>query len=91
MPLLFDCINDKLEIMARPKNTAGSVQITITTTPQVKALLEELAESGFYGKNAADTAHSLLKEKIRELQREGQAPGLKFATTEIPSNPRPLG
>ena len=68
--------------MARPKNTAGTVQITISTTPQVKALLEELALTGFYGKNAADTAHALLKEKIRELQREGDAPKPKFVEPE---------
>ena len=60
--------------MARPKNTAETVQITLSTTKQVKELLEELSRSGFYGKNAADTAHMLLKEKIRELQKDGHAP-----------------
>lgn len=60
--------------MARPKNTTETVQITISTTPQVKELLESLSLTGFYGKNAADTAHSLLKEKLRELQRVGDAP-----------------
>lgn len=64
--------------MARPKNTAETVQITISTTPQVKELLELLSQSGFYGKNAADTAHALLKEKIRDLQRDGQAPQPKY-------------
>ena len=72
--------------MARPKNTAGTVQITISTTPQIKALLEELAESGFFGKNAADTAHSLLKEKIRELQRDGHAPALRFPDIVRPND-----
>ncbi len=65
--------------MARPKNTAETVQITISTTQQVKDLLELLSKSGFYGKNAADTAHALLKEKIRDLQREGQAPRPSYA------------
>lgn len=64
--------------MARPKNTTGTVQITLSTTPQVKEILEQLSLTGFYGKNAADTAHSLLKEKIRDLQREGQAPRPSF-------------
>jgi len=64
--------------MARPKNTAETVQITISTTPQVKSLLEELSLSGFYGKNAADTAHVLLKERIRDLQKDGQAPRPQF-------------
>ncbi|HRQ88455.1 MAG TPA: hypothetical protein PLA50_06640 [Bacteroidia bacterium] len=66
--------------MARPKNTAETVQITISTTPQVKELLELLSQTGFYGKNAADTAHALLKEKIRDLQRDGQAPQPKYAS-----------
>jgi hypothetical protein len=66
--------------MARPKNTAKTVQITISATPQVKELLEELSRSGFYGKNAADTALALLKEKIRDLQRDGQAPAPKFSS-----------
>ncbi len=64
--------------MARPKNTTETVQITISTTPQVKELLELLSASGFYGKNAADTAHVLLKEKIRDLQRDGQAPSPRY-------------
>ncbi|MAS91939.1 MAG: hypothetical protein CMO55_01985 [Verrucomicrobiales bacterium] len=64
--------------MARPKNTTETVQITLSTTPQVKELLEELSKTGFYGKNAADTAHNLLKEKLRDLQREGHAPRPKW-------------
>jgi len=64
--------------MARPKNTTETVQITISTTQQVKDVLELLSVSGFYGKNAADTAHALLKEKIRDLQKDGQAPPLRF-------------
>jgi hypothetical protein len=65
--------------MARPKNTTETVQITISTTQQVKDLLEELSRTGFYGKNAAETAHLLLTEKIRDLQAIGQAPGPKFS------------
>ncbi len=60
--------------MARPKNTLETIQITISTTPQVKESLQQLTETGFYGKNAADTAHALLKERIRELMQQGQMP-----------------
>ncbi len=60
--------------MARPKNTLKTVQITISTTLQVRESLQQLTETGFYGKNAADTAHSLLKERIRELMQQGQLP-----------------
>jgi hypothetical protein len=69
--------------MARPKNTTETVQITISTTQQVKDLLELLSRSGLYGKNAADTAHALLKEKIRDLQRDGQAPAPRYAPMEM--------
>ncbi|MCP5540214.1 MAG: hypothetical protein H7A53_09690 [Akkermansiaceae bacterium] len=61
--------------MARPKNTLDTIQVTISTTPQVKDLLERLTETGFYGKNAADTAHALLKEKLRELLEKNVIPG----------------
>ncbi len=60
--------------MARPKNTLETIQITISTTQQVKDSLQLLTETGFYGKNAADTAHALLKERIRELIQQGQLP-----------------
>jgi hypothetical protein len=65
MPLLLSILS-----MARPKNTLETVQITL----QVKDSLEQLTETGFYGKNAADTAHALLKERIRELMQLGQLP-----------------
>ena len=64
--------------MPRPKNTTETVQITLSTTKQVKELLENLSKTGFFGKNAADTAHVLLKEKIRDLQKDGQAPGPSY-------------
>ncbi len=60
--------------MARPKNTLDTVQITISTTPQVKEILERLTSSGLYGKNAADTAQALLKERIRDLMEKGHVP-----------------
>ena len=60
--------------MARPKNTLETTQITISTTPQVRELLDRLTGTGLYGKNAADTAQALLKERIRELMEKGQVP-----------------
>lgn len=72
--------------MPRPKNSAETVQLTLSATPQVKQLLEELSASGYYGKNAADTAMLLLTEKIRELQAKGQAPSPRYQITEISSD-----
>ena len=72
--------------MPRPKNSAETIQLTLSTTPQVKQLLEELSSSGYYGKNAAETAVILLTEKIRELQVKGQAPAPSYRVTEIRSD-----
>ena len=72
--------------MARPKNTLKTVQITISTTEQVKDVLETLTNSGMYGKNSADTAQRLMLERIRDLQRDGMAPKTLFNATVIDSN-----
>lgn len=59
--------------MARPKNNVETVQITMSVTAAVRDALEHLSGTGYFGKNAADTASVLLREKIRELM---QQPGL---------------
>ncbi len=53
--------------MARAKNNVDSIQITLSVTQAIRDLLDQLSDSGFYGKNAADTASVLLREKLREL------------------------
>ena len=60
--------------MARPKNSLDTIQITISTTAQVRDVLERLTSTCLYGKNAADTAQALLKERIRELMEKQQVP-----------------
>ncbi|NNE92631.1 MAG: hypothetical protein HKN23_13370 [Verrucomicrobiales bacterium] len=71
--------------MARPKNTLKTVQITVSTTEQVKDVLDVLTNTGMYGKNVAETAQRLLLEKIRDLAKDGLAPMPAFA----PSGPTP--
>ncbi len=44
-------------------------------------------------KRAAETAHALLKEKIRDLQRDGQAPAYQYTpvpVNDLSSDPTPL-
>ena len=60
--------------MARRPNTAETVTITLSTTPQVRRYLESLVTNGTYGKNAAEAADRLISERIRELQKEGILP-----------------
>ncbi len=62
--------------MAREKNKVETIQITLSVTEPVRAMLESLSLSGFYGKNAADTAGVLLKEKLRDLNTKAGMPGL---------------
>jgi hypothetical protein len=56
--------------MARSKNKADTVTITLSTTPQIRDWLEALVADGFYGKNVAEAAERLIAEKIRELRGE---------------------
>ena len=63
--------------MAREKNKIESIQITLSVTEPIRMMLENLSHSGFYGKNPADTAAILLKEKLRELNlNAGSTPGI---------------
>lgn len=57
--------------MARSKNPIASVQITISTTPLMKAYLEALVEHGTYGKTAAEATERLVAAKINELAADG--------------------
>ena len=62
--------------MAREKNKIESIQITLSVTEPIREMLESLSLSGFYGKNAADTAGLLLREKLRELNPLAGMPGI---------------
>lgn len=61
--------------MAREKNPIDTIQITLSVTEPIRAMLEHLSKGGFFGKNAADTAGMLLREKLRDLYAQGRVPG----------------
>lgn len=65
-----------LPAVARQKNSVDSIQITLSVTPAIRDFLEQLSRSGFYGKNSAETAAELLKEKLRDLSTRAGMPGL---------------
>lgn len=69
--------------MARGKNVAGTVTITVSTTAEVKQYLELLAGGGLYGKNAAEAANFVLSESLRGLVKEGVLPSV------LPKVPEP--
>lgn len=57
--------------MAKQRNLADTVTLTVSTTPQGKAYLEAMARTGLYGKNPAEVADRLLGEHIRQLLNSG--------------------
>ena len=52
--------------MSKPRNQIKSEPLYITTTPQVRALLERLVESGLYGKNPTEAAERLIARGLEE-------------------------
>jgi len=57
--------------MPKPPNTIKSKKITVTTTLDVHAYLEQLVRGGLYGKNAAEAAERLISRGIEMLIRDG--------------------
>jgi hypothetical protein len=57
--------------MPRSPNQVPTVNITLSTTPQVHEYLRKLAGTGLYGKNAAEAADRLITRAIEQLIREG--------------------
>ena len=71
--------------MARQKNTVKTSQITISTTPQVRAYLEQLAGGGLHGKTPAEAAERLIADRISEMllkQQLSQIPPGAFAPSK---------
>jgi hypothetical protein len=60
--------------MSRPANRLPTVQITVSTTPQVQQYLVELVRGGLYGKNIAEAAERLIAQSVERLTREGSLP-----------------
>jgi hypothetical protein len=59
--------------MARPKNTVKTVCITISTTEPVVSGLQEMTDTGLYGKNPTETAERLLCKCIQDFRKEDSA------------------
>jgi hypothetical protein len=57
--------------MPRNRNVASTARLPLSTTPQVIALLEQLARIGLFGKNGSEVAEQLLRERLLALVREG--------------------
>jgi hypothetical protein len=58
--------------MGRNANDISTVQITVSTTPPVKKLLEKLVITGFYGKSAAEAAERIIARQLEQLSKDGK-------------------
>ena len=58
--------------MPRKPNQLKSVPITISTTEAIKAYLDALVATGFYGKSYTEAAERLLAQSLRALVKEGE-------------------
>jgi hypothetical protein len=58
--------------MAKLSNLLPTVQVTISTTPQVGVYLDQLLTTGFYGKNRAEAAERLIVSTLKQLLKEGE-------------------
>ena len=57
--------------MARDSNAVRSKTLRLSTTVQVLAFLDQLARTGFYGKNRAEVAEQILRSSLRAEFRQG--------------------
>ena len=57
--------------MARTPNKLDTVEVTIRTTPPVAAYLDELVQTGLYGKSRSEAAERLVTRGIEALISEG--------------------
>jgi hypothetical protein len=58
--------------MARPSNIQESVVIRITTTPVVKRYLQQLVDTGTWGKNVADAAERVVSMSLSDMVDNGK-------------------
>ena len=54
------------------KNLVETVQITLSTTPQIEAYLEALVLAGTYGKNTAEAAERLVAQSLEQFSVSGR-------------------
>jgi hypothetical protein len=58
--------------MARPENTQESVEIRMTTTPLVKRYLQQLVDTGTWGKNVTEAAERVVGRALDDMLERGK-------------------
>lgn len=57
--------------MAKQKNTTATVRITINTSSEIAAYLDDLVEIGIQGKTRAEVAERLVSSAVQQLIKDG--------------------
>ena len=52
-------------------DTTDRNRLTISVTPEILGYLDDIAETGIYGKNRPEVAKSLISREVERLIREG--------------------
>ncbi len=61
--------------MGKERNLLETVQITLSTNPLMRDLLDKLVLTGFYGNSRAEAAERLLAESLKRIaERNGETP-----------------
>ena len=58
--------------MAKGNNLIGTETITVSTTKPIKEYLEQLLQTGLYGKNAAEAAERVIVLGLDQLFENGR-------------------
>ena len=57
--------------MARDKNSIQTAEVRISTTPIMVKYLQQLVDTGLYGKTKAEAAERLLSDEVKKLLQDG--------------------
>lgn len=57
--------------MGKQKNTAATTRITINTSTEIAAYLDDLVSIGIHGKTRAEVAERLVSTTIQQLIKDG--------------------
>jgi hypothetical protein len=67
--------------VGKERNLLETVQITVSTNPLIRDLLDKLVLTGFYGNSRAEAAERLLAESLKRIS-ESSGEGSKSSSGE---------
>lgn len=58
--------------MARPKNTIEAVQVTVSIPMGLHVYMEQLLNSGLYGRTVSEAMYLIVNQKVHDLLATGR-------------------